>query len=147
MENCTISVTLPPSSDAFTKLNMLSIPAHVNVWVLAGAEELDFGVMTYATKPQRHFLLGTLSVAAGETVTSPSFRCLTASYLAIEIESAGPQHILNVTHVGYSPFGKLNLRANHSLLMCSNHRTVHSPIPDNLEVSMVFSIISWSRDL
>ncbi|KAI0803207.1 hypothetical protein BC629DRAFT_1591291 [Irpex lacteus] len=105
MENCTISVTLPPSSDMFTKLHVLSTPAYVNVWVLVGAEELDFGVMTYATKPQRRFLLGTLSVAAGETVTSPSFRCLTASYLAIEIESAGPQHVLNVTHIGYSPFG------------------------------------------
>ncbi|KAI0095204.1 hypothetical protein BDY19DRAFT_74420 [Irpex rosettiformis] len=114
MENCTVEVNLPSSSDTFTTMHTLSSPSYVNIWLLDTVEELDFDSLSFSTKPQRKSLLATLSIAAGRVAKSPSFRCPTASYVTVEIESMKPEYTLNITHIGYSAAG-LYIRQSQSI--------------------------------
>ena len=105
MDNCTVEISLPPTTNDATNLDMIRSPSTLAVWLLDPSNELDIKRLSYSSKPDRVASLGRLTVSPGVSVTSPTFPCPRDAFPTVEVECESAECAVDVLHTGRSEGG------------------------------------------
>ncbi|KAJ6617492.1 hypothetical protein B0H10DRAFT_2032665 [Mycena sp. CBHHK59/15] len=107
MENCSLSITVPPRSD--TKGFLSEEPATLDVWSLPVTKKLDMHKLSWTTRPTGRTFFGSLPISFGETHRLPGRQCLSGSYHTFEFTCSVPDCKIDIMGDGDQASGVLPL--------------------------------------
>ncbi|KAJ7178758.1 hypothetical protein C8R43DRAFT_974370 [Mycena crocata] len=103
MENCSLSITVPPRNDSSAHLT--DEPATLDVWSLPVTKKMKMHKLSWATRPTGGKLFGSLPVSFGETHRLPGYRCESSSYQSFEFRCSTPNCKIDIMGKGVGASG------------------------------------------
>lgn len=106
MENCSLSLTVPPRNTTedflYTDLGDSVI---LDVWSLPTRHKLDLYNLSWSKLPRPRVHIGHMNVSYGKTYRMPSFQCKSQSYQTFAVSCSSPGCLVNVTGKDIGPSG------------------------------------------
>lgn len=108
MENCSLSLTVPPRNSTGDLLYAdLGDSIILDVWSLPAKHKLDLYNLSWSKLPRPRVHIGHMNVSYGKTYRMPSFSCKSQSYQTFALSCSTPGCLVNVTGKDMGPSGMI----------------------------------------